>query len=366
MKRWKIAALTFIVTAALCAAAILVIGGLNDRGKNGLTLWYIQGDCSQARLEKLKTQYNYSSLSGQRRLSLRAFETEEELAAAFEQEKPGLLLCSSVRAEALADRGLLSEVELAAENSQEEAEAGDCFFKLGSRLPLLMLNEALCAQAGTDTDFDTLEELAKSCKAYTQATGKAFFSAESYAALVDAAMCSLGEDFSGDLRKDGKNADFTYVYNLLADCGYDGALLALGDRSAAQVAEGGLACACVRSDRLDEYTAGGLAVCALPLPKGGEKIYPAELMGFAVTAAGDEAVAEASDFLSWLGDKGRAEALAMASALIPAAAPESSGGFYWEPLLTRLGGDCELCYELREPQREEFDSSFAQALDLLS
>ena len=103
-----------LLAAASCAAALavfLIYITLDGGSQRQLNLWYAQ-DCIPAPvMEELAEEYGSRSGDDSCRIILRSFASEAELAAAFEQERPDLLLCSSTRAASLGSRGLLDAVE---------------------------------------------------------------------------------------------------------------------------------------------------------------------------------------------------------------------------------------------------------------
>ena len=376
MKRWKLAAIAALATVAVCLAVTFAVDGISGGDSvDALTLWYTQGDCSAERLDKMKKAYHRHGLFGGGEdggIAIRCFENEEELAEAFNASAPDLLLCSYARAAGLYERGLLSEEELESFSvSADMAEAaplsGIAFFPLGSRVQLLVMNNELCADAQLDKSFESLEELTEKAREYTAETGRAFLSAQSYAGMIGAEMCSLGAELTGDISRDSKSRDFVYIYNLLAECGYEDAILALGSRSADYVQAGLLPAACVSSSKLPELSMAALSAIALPTPEKGEKRCPAELLGFSVTGADANKKTRAAAFLEWLSASGEDVRLAVGSGLVPAGNIDGRAAVRWAALFTELARDYEMVYLDRDGERSwaDFDASFSQTLDLL-
>ena len=91
MKKWL-----WVIAALLAAAALFLSYRFSSPGRNGqqLKLWYVSGEFSPADMELLASRYNDQRQGERYTLVPRGFSTEEELAAAFEQSRPDLLLCS--------------------------------------------------------------------------------------------------------------------------------------------------------------------------------------------------------------------------------------------------------------------------------
>ena len=196
-------------------------------------------------------------------------------------------------------------------------------------------------------------------------------------------MFSRGRRLRGVLKADLRDGDYVKLYNGLASCAYEGGLAGVTG-AAEYVRQGLLACAAVRSTALaglqDEE---GLTVSALPLPEGGQKVYSAELMGFAFL--GEKKIAgEAKDFLTWLGTGDHSAALALRTGLVPlTAAPEEETEpeketeaeqkperTAFEDLLVSLAEEGSLRYI--DPasdyckNRDALESRLRQSLDLLA
>lgn len=313
-----------LMSAAACAAALIVFLiylKFEQGGQQRLSLWYVEEYISAAAMEDLAEGY-----AGQRgreacELSLRSFSSEEELAAAFEQEQPDLLMCSYARAASLGSRGLLGEVELAAGDylpAIEEALpfAGRSFFPLGSRVPVLAYNPAVLDETGISPEFESFESFMDTAGEYREKTGAPFFSAESLSPLLCALCGSLGYELKGEPELDGMDEDFRYVYNYLASAAIEGSFLPPGEGRLELAAGGLLPCAVLDSPSSSGLPE-GLSYAPLPLPKGGETVYVPEILGFAVTGANTYALPGVRDFALWLRDYFSAED-ALELGLIPA------------------------------------------------
>ncbi len=368
MKRLKLAALTFAIAAALCALIYLVADRVYGTAAGPeLSLWYLRSDAAGDALNKLGLSYN-TKARGEARLTLRSFDSEEELAAALDTEVPDMLLCSYVKAADLGSRGLLSEAETEDISFPEAVTAvmpgaGSCFYPLGSRVTVLIRSRALCADI---PEPDSLETLAEQCAEYTERTGQPFISAQSWAELINVQMCSLGAEFSGLL--DAGDGDFKRVYNTLASLGYGYSLTTAGDGCAEKVTAGELACAFVPSTSLSTLSGKKVSVMAPPLPEEGEALCPAELMGIAVTGGHSQRLPSAADFLNWLYRSGGDRTLALASAMIPVSEGKSGSGFWAQPLAA-LAAQRQLVYMAPDSgyfaSRAGFDAAFTKAIDLL-
>ena len=105
-----------LLVAIPCTAALvvfLIYLNLARSGGSQLSLWYVEEELPPSVMESLAEEYNSQRGRDSYELLLRSFSSEEDLAAAFEQGRPDLLLCSYTRAASLGSRGLLGAVELA-------------------------------------------------------------------------------------------------------------------------------------------------------------------------------------------------------------------------------------------------------------
>ena len=370
MKKWL-----WALAALLAAAALLIPYRFSSPGRNGqqLKLWYVSGEFSPADLELLASRYNDQRQGEHYALEVRGFATEEELAAAFEQSRPDLLLCSYDRAASLGSREQLAELVGADWDYLPEIEdslpyAGRSFFPLGSAVPLLVYNQAALESAGITASFSSLEELYAAAEAYREKTGKPFFTAGAVTPLLAAWCGSLGYALQGDAERDALHESFCRVYNGLAQCAYDGCFLPPTGDAPGLVEVGELPCALISSIQATTL-ADGCAAVPLPLPEGGAAVYVPEIMGLAVTGANSYALPSARAFLLWLREY-YSPWDALSLGLVPAgAAADCEPDLALSQLLMEV-------YENRQPlvyaplgsymeQRQEMEDQLDRALDLL-
>lgn len=366
----------FLWAVIPCAAAVIVFLIYLNLGSNGsqqLSLWYVAGDVSPSAMESLALEYNDHRGRDSYALSLQSFPSEEELASAFEYERPDLLLCSYTRAADLGNRGLLGAVELADRDYLPAIEdalpfAGRSFFPLGSAVPMLVFDSSMLNEAGISPDFGSFERFLESAAEYRQKTGAPFFSAESLSPLLCTCCASLGYELKGEPELDGMNEDFAGTYNALASAALEGSFLPPGESRLEMVAAGLLPC--VLLDRpsgiqLPE----GLDYGPLPLPESGQAVYVPDIMGFAVTGANSYALASVRDFLLWMQeDFSYRDTLALGLVPVTAQLKTEEATLPLEQLLLDtyhqeaivyppLGNFCE--------KRQEMENELCRALDLL-
>ena len=303
-----------LLVAIPCAAALvvfLIYLNLARSGGSQLSLWYVEEELPPSVMESLAEEYNSQRGRDSYELLLRSFSSEEDLAAAFEQGRPDLLLCSYTRAASLGSRGLLGAVELADRDylpALEEALpfAGRSFFPIGSQAPLLVYNTALLEQAGISPEFGSFEAFLDLAGEYRSKTGKPFFSAESLSPLLCTCCASLGYRLEGEPEQDGMSSDFASVYNSLASAAMEGSFLPPGEDRLDLAAAGLLPCLVLDSPPADGLPE-ALSCTAFPLPEGGNEVYVPQVLGFAVTGANSYTLPSVRGFLLWLQDGFSAE-----------------------------------------------------------
>lgn len=370
MKRWFWALAAFLAAAALFIAYRFLSPSGNSQQ---LKLWYVSGDFSPAVMELLANNYNQQRQEGDCPVSLRAFATEAELAAAFEQTRPDLLLCSYDRAASLGSREQLAELVGADWDYLPAIEdslpyAGRSFYPLGSAVPVLVYNVAALAEAGIQMDFSSLEGLCATAEAYHEKTGKPFFTAGGVSPLLAVWCGSLGYELRGDMERDALNESFCRVYNQLAQCVYHGGFLPPAENLTDFVETGELPCALISSTWVVTL-AEGCAAVPLPLPAEGQAVYVPEIMGIAVTGANSYALPSAKAFVLWLREN-YSPWDALALGLVPSgAAVDCQPDLALSKLLMEI-------YESRQPlvyaplsdymeKRQEMEKQLHHALDLL-
>ena len=363
------------LAALLAAAALFVAYRFSSPGRSSqqLKLWYVSGDFSPAVMELLASRYNDQRQGEHYALEVRGFATEEELAAAFEQSRPDLLLCSYDRAASLGSREQLATLEGADWDYLPEIEeslpyAGRSFFPLGSGVPVLVYNEAALEEAGIAAAFSSLEGLCTTAEAYREKTGKPFFTADAVTPLLAVWCGSLGYGLYGEAERDALNSTFCNVYNQLAQCAYDGSFLPPRLDAPGLVEVGEPPCALISSTQAVSL-AEGCAAVPLPLPEGGAAVYVPEIMGLAVTGANSYALPSARAFLLWLREN-YSPWDALALGLVPTgASADCAPDLAMSQLLMEI-------YEKRRPlvyaplgsymeQRQEMEDQLSHTLDLL-
>ena len=370
MKKWL-----WALAALLAAAALFVAYRFSSPGRSSqqLKLWYVSGDFSPAVMELLASRYNDQRQGEHYALEVRGFGTEEELAAAFEQSRPDLLLCSYDRAASLGSREQLATLAGADWDYLPEIEdslpyAGHSFFPLGSAVPLLVYNEAALKEVEVTADFASLEGLFATAETYREKTGKPFFTADTVTPLLAVWCGSLGYGLYGEAERDALNSTFCKVYNQLAQCAYDGSFLPPTEDASGLVEAGEPPCALIPSNQAVSLAEGCVAV-PLPLPEGGAAVYVPEIMGLAVTGVNSYALPSARAFLLWLREN-YSPWDALALGLVPAgASADCAPDLAMSQLLMEI-------YEKRRPlvyaplgsymeQRQEIEDRLGRALDLL-
>lgn len=371
MKKWTIAGAGFLAAAVFFLIFFLFP---RNRSQQQLSLWYVSGDYSPAVMELLAQTYNDQREKDDYPLVVRAFATEDELAAAFEQSQPDLLMCSYVRAASLGSREQLAALDGIDYSYLPTIEsvlpyAGHSFFPIGSSVPVLAYNKALLEDVGITPEFGSLEALCAAAELYYEKSGSPFFTAQATAPLLAAWSASLGYELHGNLGRDSLSEAFCRIYNLLAQCAYNGSFLPLSENAPQMVEAGLLPCALISSIQAAQLS-DHCGFAPLPLPEDGSTVYVPELMGLAVTGANTHALPSARAFLSWMNASLSSGNLALSMALIPAGKEVSCTvdtdlatllmDIYknYEPRLYSPLGD----YAEAQP---EFESQLCRTLDLL-
>ena len=329
-KRWTRRVLILALAAALCLAMVSVTR-VKERASTGrLTLWYAQEDFSPAVMGDLLARCRAATGL---RIEATAFPEEESLGAAFENNRPDLLFCNHIRAASLAERDNLSGLPEALPFSESLRTAGEeigtSFFPIGGRLPLLLTH--------TTESFETLEAL------LTAEGERPVLAGSCWSDLLFTACLSRGYWMQGVPETDGRYAVWQELFNSLVPC------------------------AIVRSTELAGLTGDGLSLRLLPLPEGGEALYPGELMGFAVMEGAH--LPAVQRFITWLFSGAEDGSAALAAGLVPvhAGAPARSAA---EKSLADFAMGGTVCFLAPDSayyaNRAAFEQRIAPALDLLA
>ena len=303
----------------LLLLALLLTGcGKKDESRDSVSIWYMEADCPAA-LEKWAEEYNSQRAEGMLPVSLRAFSDEESLAAAFDAQRPDMLLCSYIKAADLSSRGLLRDIGAELESKPAYTSrlcgrldtAGRSYFPIGFETQLLIYEP----ESFTAAD---LREPESFCRRLTELSdrGSPVFAAESYTEILYLWLLSAGRELQCELKADLREEEFINVYNLFAELAYDGALLCDELPRTAFVSSGLIPAAAISSRQLAGADTEGLSLSCLPVYRDCRE-YPADCLGFAVTLREGRSARHCGAFLSWLSENDGWAGLALESGLVP-------------------------------------------------
>ena len=313
-----------------------------EESRETVSLWYVEGSQPQG-LEELVAKYNKERAEGTLPVSLRSFPHEQALAAAFELRAPELLLCDYAKAEQLISQGRLFSVQAEQPEywgniSQSMLSAGELYFPIGSRVQLLAEGEKLFE----NESLRSLDAFCAAASHYAEANNSPVFTADDFSQLFSHAMLCLDTKFSAELARDKNNELFRYVYNLLAECALDGALLSSEFSSVDILARKALPYALADSCSLVNV-ADSVQVYPAPAFKGSLK-YPAQALGIAVSAPQGRNYGSVAAFLDYVNQPRHNSALALDSGLVPAVANEALAENSLQSCLLEIGEYYTLCY----------------------
>ncbi len=319
----------------LCLLLCLCLCGCaaeEPESRDSVSLWYVQGQELRG-LERLVSEYNANRPSGTLPVSLRSFPHEQGLAAAFEQLRPDLLLCSEQKAEQLYFAGLLQRLSVAVPQYSEGIKAaldyeGECYFPIGTRLQVLVESEELFEKQ----ELQNLELFCRAAMEYSRENNEAAFTADDFSALFCHALLCMDTEFHGNVSVDKNNERFRYLYNLLTESVMEGALLSAAYSSADILASRALPYALADSRSLV-----GLEGVNVYAPPGFQSSlnYPASCLGIAVTAANGRDMESVGTFADYV-NQNSAE-LALKSGLAPAVVSDVRANNSLENCLLEIG-----------------------------
>ena len=252
------------------------------------------------------------------------FEKTGQMLESFPGEAPDLLFCSGRDAAALAEEGRLASLPLTDSallplflDAPGFASGG--YFPLGAELPVLAFRESESARL---EGCRSLESLCAAAAAYARETDRAFFSADDFSRLFACALRQKGVPFRAEHARDVQSEGYCELYNLLAECAFDGGLAPMDQPVLTYVAEGELVAGLCSSRDLLLSGREGLAVLPAPPLEGCEDCVDAEYWGLA--ALTDNAAAAEWIASLYAGDL-RAETV-LAEGWLPAAEGDWGAG----------------------------------------
>ena len=354
MKKRRLRRILILAAAVLLCLGMVLFSRSREREATGrITLWYTEADFSPAVMANLIARCRTDTGL---RIEARAFPDEQTLGLAFEEGRPELLFCNHFRAARLSENlsPLPEERAFPETLSSAGQEIGSAFFPIGGRLPLLLVNTEL-----TDESVDSLEDL-------LDAGEGPFLASDDWADLLFTAALSKGCWIQGLMEADAGKDVYRSLFNTLAAAAFRGRLVPT-KAAAEYVRQGMIPCAVVPSTELAGLSGDSLQLRLLPLPEGGERLHPAELMGFAVLEGCYLPAAE--QFVDWLYSDGQDSVLALSAGLVPvhggaaarSAAEKSLADFAMSGTVCFLAPDT-VFYS----NRAAFEQRIAAALDLLA
>ncbi len=199
----------------VCAfAAVLLLCLLSACGRaeapsepQTIKIWYING--SPDVLGTLSFDDGVSA-------DIRGFDSEEELAEAFNTIRPDIVFCSMQQAEHMFENGHLTAFPAALFKGIEETSdivSAHCFLHIGGAVELMTVDRTH-AESGI-ADFDSLCAAAKTA---------GFVSVSDYSRAFAALLMQDGESFMGLRNRDIRNPSFVEVYNRFAELALRGCL----------------------------------------------------------------------------------------------------------------------------------------------
>lgn len=315
-----------VILALLIAAGIyILLDRKEDNSRGAVTLWYDKNSPLAGETEALVKSYNADIKRKTLPVEIKCFDSEEELAAAYEVGSPDILLCSHLRAFSLYGRSKLTDIS-AEETfsapvypkniSSRNGSIGKSFFPIGISVPVLALNTALAPQ----TSFDGFEALFAAASDYTAENGKPFLSVSSAAELYYIYLLRFSSEFGGEFDAINGSEQTLALYNVFAEAAFDGSIAFLGEDTVKYFENGAIACAILPSDRLKGLPAERLCVSDIPAPDGSDsRDTVGEAYGLAVTNGGCRSTRDTAAFITWMFENGRASQAAADGRLVPAA-----------------------------------------------
>ena len=364
MKKWITLCLLLAVLAGLSGCTLR-----QQAASQPIELWYVRGDPFADIMEELAEDYNATNPSVP--VHTKGFDSRSELGRSLDSARPELLLCDQRRAFTLYDQGKLKALDFRGAPPQYaplfeglSGCIGSSYFPLGAEVPVL----AIAPTVGKGLQTASLEMLLMSVSDLAEQTGSAQFGTDSFATLFANAMAQTDTAFAAVREEDVKEQNFVQLYNLLANCAYQGALWLKAGDVLPMLQSGQLSCAICMSTSLRDVT--DLQLEPVPVFGDGERLCLGQCQGLAVTAAFDIGLRGAAEFVTWLSSSTAAVETSLKAGLLPAAA--TSGEELDVPLrqmVTKLEG-----YHLYLPERNSgyllngtaFDTKLRSLLALLT
>ena len=291
-----------IITALAAFFLLAVIVFLRFESSAGseaetLRLWYVEDDYFTGLLKLADKSGVRAGNNGT--LNIRCFKTEDELAAALDEETPEMLYCAGDTAEALSLNGSLKSIGTGIDGLSAGFGrlSGNAAFESGQYFPLKLEAEVFVYSEAAINGGCTFDRLVSFPYDAQDAESPKILACSSYYELFNAlsggSTCALG----GDRLENAANEDFVSVYNQLAETAMNGGLYSGELDPLDAVINGECLCCSLLSSSFDPSALPeGIAVS---VPDCGGSIL-AGSFGIAVTAEDDAAAAGCAGFIASL------------------------------------------------------------------
>ncbi len=316
--------LAVILALAIAGGIYVLFGTREDNSRGAVTLWYEKDSPLAQELETLVKSYNSDIKRETLPVALKRFDSEAELAEAYETGSPDLLLCSHLRAFSLYRRSKLTDISTEEtftspaypkSITSRNGSVGSSFFPFGISVPVVAVSNSLAQQVA----FDSLESFFTAASDYTAATGKPFFSVSSTAEQFYIYLLRFGVEFGGNFDMINSDKQYLSIYNAFAEAAFDGSIAFLGNDAAEYFADGAIPCVITCSAMLKTIAANSISVRDIPAPEGSlNHDTLGEAYGLAVTNGGCRSTRDTAAFITWLFENGRAAQAASDARLAPA------------------------------------------------
>jgi len=255
-------------------------------------------------------------------VNTRSFASEDEMTAALVEgsSMPQIIFCDSEASVLYCTNGIDSVTDQSITEEQidliDNLYLSACFVNhrlvslpVAALPDVLIVNNELLAQYENynPSVMNTMEGLCANASGYAEALSKPFFTTNSFAKIMKTGMADLGDVFHATHDADIQSENYIYMYNLLAECAFDGGMYSSENDAAEEFFSGNCACALLSAEDLVEHShhfdSDKYTVAAYPYTESGEALYCPDVLSAIIVSSDQTRQKACGEFVFWLAEQ---------------------------------------------------------------
>lgn len=308
----------------------------NEKGSSEetvLTIWCTADNPYSVPIERLINKYNAEVMGRELYAKLTVFDSEEDMARAFDIEKPDIFLTDYKRSKILNDAGKLAYGTSSVSGIQYKTALKDMDPYIGQTIfPLGVCTQLLVCEKGLyETPPITLAALFKDAQAYGAENIRTYIYVEDFSELFCRAVKERGGSFQGNY-KDSSD-QYKTIYNYIGGAAYSYGVECGPYDALSLIKEGYVKCAIVSSLETKDLDIKEFDV--FEVPQAGETKHITGTI-YCMAMPAEAKTTRATSLLKWLSNPARLQNLALDCHCVPVITLKEFSGTTYEQILVNI------------------------------